>query len=114
MEAESLLNPSWKRYKIQGENRFIAEVYRNTEQRTASGIVVPVTTRNVPTTGRVLAVSNVFDHEKFPDIKVGASIKVMLGGWDLFDEDKLAFGMAESVIAAYDLNWDSTKDEAAA
>lgn len=116
---ETATSPHWRRYRVQGENRFIAEVFQNQEQKTASGLVVPNTreTQAPPTTGRVLARSEVFDETKFPDVKVGAMVKVMLGGWDTFDEGRLAFGMAESVIAVYNMDWDCTQnttEEAAA
>lgn len=105
-EIEALNRPHYKRFKVQGEDRFLAAVHKNAEYKSVGGLVIPNTevTQDIETTGVVLAISPKFDHEKYPDVVVGANIRVVLNTWATFTchGDKLAFGSAEYVIAAYD------------
>lgn len=105
-QLEAVNRPHFKRFKLQGENRFLARVHSNQEFKTNTGIIIPDTkqTQDIPTTGEVLMVSSKFDHEKYPDIKEGAQIKVVMNSWSMFDsiDGTLAFGDADYVIACYD------------
>ena len=104
-EEELISNPHYERFKMQGKNRFLARVHKNVEYKTNGGIYVPNTRecQDIETTGEVLKLSANFDHDLYPDVKVGANIKVVLNSWYDFPykEEKLAMGDAESIIAVY-------------
>lgn len=103
---EYINDPKYSRFKLQGENRFLARVHQNVEKKTSTGLVIPNTrqTQDVATTGEVLAISKHFDYDKYPDIKPGALVKVVLNSWSTFTScgEELAFGDADYVIACYD------------
>ena len=103
---EALNKPHHSRFKLQGENRFLARVHDNKEMQTASGLIVAATkvTQDIPTTGEVVALSPKFDTEKYPDVKPGAQIKVIMNSWSMFDclGDTMAVGDADYIIACYD------------
>lgn len=100
--------PGINMLRVQGENRYIAKVHENTEYKTSSGLVIANTdtTQNIPTTGDVIMVTPLFDHDKWPDIQAGMCVKVTMNGWSPFkvDGELYAIGDARSVIAAYDPN----------
>lgn len=102
---EYINDPKYSRFKLQGENRFLARVHPNVEKRVGE-IIIPNTrqTQDVATTGEVVAISKYFDHDKYPDIKPGALVKVVLNSWSMFTScgEELAFGDADYVIACYD------------
>lgn len=104
-QQEYLNDPHYSRFKLQGENRFLVRVHRNSEKKVGS-IIVPDTrmTQDVETTGEVVAISPAFDSELYPDIKPGANVKVVVNSWYAFDScgERLAFGDAKYVICAYD------------
>ena len=106
IQTEAVNRPHYSRFKLQGENRFLAKVHQNKEHQTKSGIVIPDTkmTQDIPTTGEVVAVSPIFDHAKYPDIKEGAQVKVIINSWSMFDclGEMMAIGDADYVIACYD------------
>jgi hypothetical protein len=105
VSGEAVNRPHYSRFKLQGENRFIARVHSNKEYKVGSIYIPNIdTAQDIETTGEVLFVSPIFDHEKFPDIQPGAQVKVIINSWHTFDclGDKLAIGDAEYVIACYD------------
>jgi len=105
-EGELINRPHWERFKLQGENRFLAKVHKNVEHKTAGGIVIANTdiTQDIETTGEIIAISPTFDHVKYPDVKEGAQVKVVINSWVTFDchGEKIAMGDADYIIAVYD------------
>lgn len=105
-QVETLNRPHHSRFKLQGRNRFLARVHTNKEYVAAGGIIIPDTkaTQDIPTTGEVVAISDCFDAELYPDVKPGAQIKVVINSWSTFDclGETLAVGDADYVIATYD------------
>lgn len=104
-QIETLHNPHYTRFKVQGKDRILVKVHQNKEIKTESGLVASVkTTQDIETTGVVLSVSPQFNKEAYPDVVAGAHIKVIPCTWRSFPVhgDELAFACAEHVIAVYD------------
>lgn len=105
-EDELINNPHYDRFKLQGENRFLVRVHKNEEYQSKGGVIIANTQQcqTIPTTGEVLKVSKNFDYDLYPDVKVGANVKVIINTWFDWDygDEKLAIGSAEHIIAVYD------------
>ena len=105
-QVETLHNPHYSRFKVQGKDRILVKVHKNEEVKRESGIVIPATqiTQDVETTGVVLSVSPEFNADIYPDIVAGSHVKVIPCTWRTFDVhgETLAFACAEHVIAVYD------------
>lgn len=110
---ENLNRPHWKRFKLQGKDRFLAIIHKQTEQKTTSGIVIANVDsfQDIPSTATVIAISALSDEakENYPDVKVGANIQVIPCTWTEFDVlgERVATGTFEYIIATY--NWKGNK-----
>lgn len=104
-QIETLHNPHYSRFKVQGKDRILVKVHKNKEIKTASGLVAGIQqAQDVESTGVVLSLSPEFNSAFYPDVVPGAHIKAIPCTWRSFDVhgDTLAFACAEHVIAVYD------------
>jgi hypothetical protein len=120
-ESEQVNKPHWKRFKLQGKNKYLALAHKNTEIKyymtgpNGEQIVIEQPDRDIsqdePTTATVVAMSKDWDYENYPDVKIGCNIETTINSWYTWTRHGriYASGDAESIIAVYD--WSGNAEE---
>lgn len=105
---EDIAHPHWKRFKMQGKNRYLVRVFPIADRKTREGIIVPEECQDIPTCGHVLALSPDFDHTLYPDVKPGVNIQTLMHTWVHWERFGriYASGDAEGIVAVYDWEFD--------
>jgi hypothetical protein len=90
-ESEQVNKPHWKRFKLQGKNKYLALAHKNTEIKyymtgpNGEQIVIEQPDRDIsqdePTTATVVAMSKDWDYENYPDVKIGCNIETTINSW---------------------------------
>lgn len=104
-KTETLNQPNWRRFTLQGVDRFLVKVHRETEKKTSGGIFVPVKCTTIPSTGTVVALSPMSPEcEAKYSVKVGDNIQVVPNAWTTLeiDGELMATGILDYVVATYD------------
>lgn len=120
-ERERQNRPHWKRFKLQGENRFLVKIHKQIEQRNKYGLITELDNDNLQNeacTGTVIALSPMTEEAQrnYPDVKVGCNIQVVPLTWTWFYclGERLATGTLDYIIAVYDWKSQKTLEEEAA
>jgi co-chaperonin GroES (HSP10) len=122
-ENERLNRPHWKRFRLQGEDRFLVRIHQEVEQTYGQGkLIVPVSNQTVPSTGEIIALSPMSEEgrRKHPDVRIGAHIQVIPCTWttvEIFDStgniELMATGTLDYIVAVYHWTGESLEELAA-
>jgi co-chaperonin GroES (HSP10) len=115
---ENVNRPHWKRFKLQGKDRFLVQVHKQVEQKTRTGIFIPNldSCQDIASTGTIVALSPMSDDgvRDYPDVHVGANIQVIPCTWTEFDilGQRMATGELSYIVATYDFGGKSLDEQA--
>jgi co-chaperonin GroES (HSP10) len=104
-KTENVNKPNWRRFVMQGRDRFLAKVHREVEQKTAGGILIPKRNQNIPSTGVIVALSPMSDEGKASYfVKVGDNIQTVPNSWTELeiDGELMATGILDYIVATYE------------
>ncbi len=118
--CERLNRPHWKRFKLQGTDRFLVRIHKQAEQKNKFGIITKLDNdeyQNEACTGTVIALSPMTEEavKAYPDVKVGCNIQVVPLTWTWFEclGERLATGTLDYIIAVYDWKGQKSLEEEA-
>lgn len=107
--------PSWKRLILQGKNRLMLMVHKQTEQRTASGLIIPNRDdcQDIASTGQVIKMTTLDPDmvKYYADVQVGVHVQVTPCTWTTFKcaEGLVATCTLDCVEGVYE--WRGKTDE---